>query len=106
MTKPEISIILACYNEGPTFKKSVRKIIAVLDKLKRPWEIIFVEDKSTDNTKATIEKLTAAIKGTKAIYHRKNQGRGKSVPDGIMTAKGFICGYLDVDLEVSESYIP
>ena len=41
-----------------------------------------------------------------AIYHSKNQGRGKSVADGIKTAKGEICGFLDVDLEVSADYIP
>src|SRR3989344_2025719 len=106
MRKLAVTIILPCYNEGPTFEKSVKKIVSVLKKLKKNWEIIFVEDKSTDKTKKTIEKLVSQIKNSRAIYHSKNQGRGKSVADGIKAAKGEICGFLDVDLEVSADYIP
>ena len=116
MQKVDFSLILACYNESTTFEKSVREIISVLNNLKRNWEIIFVEDKSTDETKKSVEKLAREIENAqlrqgyagqvRAIFHTKNEGRGKSVSDGIRTAKGIICGYLDVDLEVSASYIP
>ena len=106
MPKVELSIIIACYNEGPTFEESVKKIIEVAKTLKRKWEIIFVEDKSADDTRNTVEKLTQKSKNIRAIFHKKNDGRGKSVSDGIKTAKGDICGYLDIDLEVSEKYIP
>jgi len=107
MRKVDFSLILACYNEGATFEKSVREIVSVLNNLiKWNWEIMFVEDKSTDETKKSVEKLVSEIKNSRAIFHTKNEGRGKSVSDGIRTAKGIICGYLDVDLEVSASYIP
>src|SRR3990167_173995 len=106
MQKVDFSLILACYNESTTFEKSVREIVSVLNNLKRNWEIIFVEDKSTDETKKSVEEFTKEIKNAKAIFHTKNEGRGKSVSDGIKAAKGIICGYLDVDLEVSASYIP
>lgn len=121
MTRVDLSIILACYNEGPTFEKSIKKIISVLGRIGKKWEIIFVEDKSIDGTKKSIEKFTKETKKSsrrhfdssqifggqvKAIYHKKNYGRGKSVSDGIIKASGEICGYLDVDLEVSADYIP
>lgn len=106
MTRVDLSIILACYNEGPTFDDSVRRIIATCEKLKKSWEIIFVEDKSTDDTRAKVEQLVGQINNARAIYHLKNQGRGRSVADGIVASRGEICGYLDVDLEVSEKYIP
>ena len=116
MQKVDFSLILACYNESTTFEKSVREIVSVLNNLKRNWEIIFVEDKSTDETKKSVEKLAREIENAqlrqgyagqvRAIFHTKNEGRGKSVSDGIKAAKGIICGYLDVDLEVSASYIP
>jgi len=105
MPNVDFSLILACYDEGPTFEKNVWQIVSVLRKMKKKWEIIFVEDKSTDETKKTIEKLVSQIKNSKAIYHSKNQGRGKSVADGIRAAQGKICGYLDVDLEVAPDYI-
>jgi glycosyltransferase involved in cell wall biosynthesis len=104
MTK--FSLILACYNEGPTFEANVWKIEKELKKIEKPWEIIFVEDKSQDGTRAIVEKLTSRIKGAKAIYHSKNKGRGRTVSDGIRKAKGRVCGYMDVDCEISPSYIP
>lgn len=104
MTK--FSLVLACYNEGPTFEESVGKIEKELKKLKNPWEIIFVEDKSTDDTRAKVLKLAKEIKNSKVIRHPKNMGRGKTVADGIRAAKGTICGYIDVDCEISPKYIP
>lgn len=114
--KIDLSIILACYNEGPTFEKSVLEIIKILKKTKKNWEIIFVEDKSSDETRKIVEKLVGKIKNSRrrsrfggqarAIFHKKNEGRGRSVADGIIAARGKICGYLDVDLEVSADYIP
>lgn len=106
MKKVDVSIILACYNEGPTFEKSVAKIIKVLSSLKRRWEIIFVEDKSTDQTLEKIKSLLPTIGEAKLIAHNQNQGRGKSVSDGMLVSQGKICGYLDVDLEISADYIP
>ncbi len=106
MNKIQVSIIIPCFNEGPTFERSGEKIFEELKKLKANWEIIFVEDKSIDYTRDFIEKFVKKFKNTKAIYHKKNQGRGKSVSDGILASRGPICGYLDVDLEVSERYIP
>lgn len=106
MGKVEISIIIPTFNEGPTFGKSVEKIMHELKKLRKSYEIIFVEDKSIDDTKKSVEKFTKKYKNISAIYHLRNEGRGKSVSDGLKAARGEICGYLDVDLEVSERYIP
>lgn len=106
MKKPDYSLILACYNEGPTFGQSLVKISTQLKKMDGLWEIIFVEDKSTDNTKRVIEKFVAENRNTKAIYHKQNMGRGKSVTDGIIASGGDICGYIDVDCEISPHYIP
>ncbi|MDP2632571.1 MAG: glycosyltransferase family 2 protein [Candidatus Curtissbacteria bacterium] len=106
MSSVSFSLIIPCYDEGPTFEASVKKIISSLKKLKIPWEIIFVEDKSKDETAKKVENIVKKFENTRAIFHHKNFGRGKTVNDGIFAAKGKICGYLDVDLEISESYIP
>lgn len=106
MKRIDLSIILACYNEGPTLEKSVLEILKVLETTKKNWEIIFVEDKSSDETTQKVKDLARDIKNAKTIFHRQNQGRGKTVVDGISAARGVICGYLDVDLEVSADYIP
>lgn len=106
MSALDFSLIIPCYNEGSTLLDSVNKILNELNRLKLSWEIIFVEDKSTDNTREILEKIAKRIKNSKIIYHSKNQGRGKSVSDGIRLSKAEMCGFLDVDCEVSPSYIP
>ncbi len=105
MTK-SFTLILPCFNEGHTFEKSVNKIIAELKRNKVQWEIIFVEDKSIDDTKFAVEKFVKSDKKIRAIFHNRNMGRGKSVADGIAASKFSICGFMDVDCEISPSYIP
>ena len=106
MRKIDYSLILTCYNEGPTFEKSLNKIYSLIRGLNGNWEIIFVEDGSIDNTKQVIERFVVENTNVRTIYHKRNLGRGKSVADGIMAAEGKVCGYMDVDCEVSPSYIP
>lgn len=105
MKKPDLSLIIPCYNEGPTFEKSVAEIFNVLKRLKYHSEIIFVEDKSTDNTRQSVEKFVSGLPNVKAIFHLKNEGRGKSVSDGIKMSSGKTCGFMDVDCEVSPFYV-
>lgn len=105
MARTDLSLILPCYNEGPTLERSVEKIVGELKKLKRSWEIVFVEDKSGDATREKIEKLHKKIVNSKLILHEVNVGRGGSVRDGIAAASGEICGFIDVDCEISPSYI-
>lgn len=106
MNKTDFSLILACYNEGPTFEDNVGKIIGELKKLKGSWEVIFVEDKSSDETREKVEALSGKIRNSKLILHKVNTGRGKAVRDGIAAARGEICAFIDVDCEISPSYIP
>lgn len=105
MKNVEFSLILACYNEGPTFSKSVKSILKHVNALRKSWEVIFVEDRSTDDTRAAVEQIVASEKNCKAIYHAKNKGRGASVSDGIKAAGGRIVGFIDVDCEISPSYL-
>ncbi|MBI5019366.1 glycosyltransferase family 2 protein [Candidatus Gottesmanbacteria bacterium] len=105
----DLSLVLPCYNEAGLFAESVTRITAVLDAMHSPYEIIFVDDKSRDNTRNLIEQLIASEgKNSKfrAIYHTHNQGRGKTVRDGIRTARAPIVGYIDIDCEVDPVYIP
>ncbi len=106
MSKPYLSLIIPLYNEGSILEQNLKIIYKSLQKLTKSWELIFVEDKSTDNTLQKIQKLLPGFKNSRLIQHSKNEGRGKAVSDGINWAKGIYCGFLDVDLEVSADYIP
>lgn len=108
MNKYDVSLILACYNESEIFDNSVKRILSTLDKTDLTYEIIFVEDKSQDNTAKLIKK---AIKkyprhNLSVIFHTTNLGRGQTVVDGFLKAQGKIVGYIDIDLETGEWYLP
>lgn len=108
MEKIELSLILPCFNEAEHFTKSVSVIHEVLKKTGLTFEIIFVEDNSKDNTKELIKNFihSQASSQIHAIYHTANQGRGKSVSDGIKKAQGKYVGFIDIDCEISPKYIP
>lgn len=108
MDKYDVSLILACYNEAEIFNDSVERLIRTLNKTDFTWEIIFVEDKSQDNTAGLIKKAIKRYSrdNLSVIYHDKNQGRGQTVVDGFKKAKGKYAGYLDIDLEIGEWYLP
>lgn len=107
-SKFDFSLILACYNEGVSFIKNVKKVFEVLDQTDFFYEIIFVEDCSKDKTKEKIKKILKnnSHRHLSCIFHQKNEGRGKSVAEGILEAKGKVVGFIDIDLEIPAEYIP
>lgn len=108
MDKFDVSLVLPCYNEKEIFNDSVRRIVKTLSQTDYTWEIIFVEDKSTDTTADLIKKVLDKNPrlNLAAIFHPVNQGRGKSVMDGFYQAKGKFVGFIDIDLETGEWYLP
>lgn len=106
ITAKDLSLILPCYNEERIFSDSMPKIKKILDKTGLDYEIIFVDDKSCDSTALLIKKFLRSDKKSRAIFHGKNTGRGGAVVDGLKIAKGKYAGFIDIDLEVSEKYIP
>lgn len=105
---PELSLVLACYNEAEILESSFREIRDTLEAMKRPFEVIFVDDVSKDSTRALIEKIVKENPGLdlRVLLHDRNRGRGQTVTDGFRAARAPIAGYLDVDLEVHCRYIP
>ena len=104
----DLSLILACYNEEPIIRDSVREIIEVLQSTRFSFEIIFVDDVSRDRTRALIDELIAQYRDVPMtrIFHDQNTGRGGAVTDGFRQAHGEVVGYIDIDLEVHARYIP
>ncbi len=106
--QPYVSLVLACYNEAEHLETSFLEIRETLDQTTWPWEIIFVDDVSRDRTREILHAIVAAHPQhqLRLILHEQNRGRGATVTDGFRAARGEICGYIDVDLEVHCRYIP
>jgi glycosyltransferase involved in cell wall biosynthesis len=105
---PELSVVLACYNEAEILETSFAEIRDTLEEMKRPYEILFIDDVSRDRTRDLIARIVEQNRGLdlRVILHDRNRGRGQTVTDGFRAARGAIAGYLDVDLEVHSRYIP
>jgi glycosyltransferase involved in cell wall biosynthesis len=103
---PELSLVLACYNEAEHLPESVRQIRETLRGMGLRYELIFIDDCSRDGTPRLIEALCSGESDARCVMHTENVGRGGTVSEGFRLARGRIVGYIDVDLEVHCSFIP
>lgn len=106
MNTCDVSLVIACYNEKKLLRQSVYTILSILDDSVFSYELIFVDDASRDRTREIIAPLVRKNKNFRAVYHENNQGRGKTVRDGMAIAKGNVVGFIDIDLEVLPVHIP
>jgi glycosyltransferase involved in cell wall biosynthesis len=104
---PDLSLVLACYNEEKLLERSVGEIFQVLDALRVTSEVIFVDDTSRDRTRDIIARILRENprRDLRTVEHVHNVGRGGTVSDGIRAALGRFVGFIDVDLEVKACYI-
>jgi glycosyltransferase involved in cell wall biosynthesis len=107
MANPQLSIVLACYNEASHLEKSFSRLKDILSYANFTFEVIFVDDKSTDNTLQIINNIINKhpYMQMRCIVHDENTGRGRAVTDGFKAAGADIVGYIDVDLEIDAVYL-
>lgn len=101
MTCKSLSIIIPCYNEGPTIHRILNKVkdVELVNSITK--EIIIVNDCSTDNTKPVIEEYifnNPAI-NFRLLNHEVNKGKGAAIHTGIIHATGDYLIIQDADLE-------
>jgi dolichol-phosphate mannosyltransferase len=92
---PDISIVVPAHNEAGNVASLAAEIATALEG--RNYEMIFVDDKSTDSTQAELVAAKAEFPALRVLSHRKNAGQSKSVRNGILAARGAIIGTLDGD---------
>ncbi|WP_440678588.1 glycosyltransferase [Candidatus Pelagibacter sp. HIMB1611] len=100
----EISIVIPTLNEEKNIKPLTLRIIKVLKKNK--FEIIFVDDNSTDQSKKILLALSKKYKFFKPIFRKKNRDLTQSCFDGIKKSKYKNILILDADLQHNPKYIP
>ena len=97
--KIKISIIVPCYNEIKTINKIIEKTIHYLNNYNfNNYEIIIVDDHSTDGTKKTLDQFRSN-QNIKVYSHVKNLGKGAAIQTGIAKTTGEITIIQDADLE-------
>ncbi len=96
---PFLSLIIPCYNERKILKPVLEEVILYLKKQKYSWEIIVVDDGSSDNTSGVA--LGFKKRGVSLIKLSPNQGKGAALKKGFINAKGKYVVFTDADLSVS-----
>ena len=82
-----LSVFFPTYNEEGNIKSTVTKAKAVLQKYVENWEILIVNDGSTDRTKEISEELSREDERIKVFNHEVNRGYGASLKSGFYNAK-------------------
>lgn len=92
-----LSVFLPTYNESENIKSVVLHTKDVLQDVVDNWEIIVVNDGSSDNTKAVVEALSKDDKRIRVINHEKNLGYGSSLRTGFYNSKYSWISFIDSD---------
>jgi glycosyltransferase involved in cell wall biosynthesis len=88
----DVSIVIPAYNEEAAIGETIDEVMSVLESSSRRYELIVVDDGSTDQTAARADKP-----GVHVIRHRRNRGYGASLKTGTLAARGAVVLFYDAD---------
>ncbi len=101
-----LSVIIPVFNEEHNITPLYGELIKVLEKLKLPYEIIFIDDGSTDNSYRILTDIHAADKTVKVIQFRRNFGQTAAFAAGFDHAIGELILTIDADGQNDPNDIP
>jgi glycosyltransferase involved in cell wall biosynthesis len=102
----EISVIVPMRNESPNVGELYRELTATLEAFKRPYEIIVVDDGSSDDTFAQLARIQASDPRLRIIRFRRNFGQTAAFSAGFAHARGRLIVTADGDLQNDPRDIP
>jgi len=101
-----ISVVIPLLNEDESLKELHDWIAKVMQSNRFLYEIIFIDDGSTDNSWEVIEELSQQNSSVKGIRFQKNYGKSQALNAGFLAAKGDVVITMDADLQDSPDEIP
>ena len=99
------SLVIPAHNESENLPKLLEKAYSVLKKLGK-FEIIVVNDNSTDNSYEVLKNMKKKIKEIRIVNRRTNAGVGYAIREGLRNVKGDIIITMDADLSHNPEEIP
>jgi undecaprenyl-phosphate 4-deoxy-4-formamido-L-arabinose transferase len=103
---PAVSLVVPVYNEEGTVAEVYRQSVAALETVGKPFEIIFVDDGSTDGTWFELERLNAEDAHVRAVRFKRNFGQHPAMHAGLSRARGDVIVTMDGDLQNSPADLP
>jgi glycosyltransferase involved in cell wall biosynthesis len=85
---PLVSVVVLAFNEETNLRAAVGELLSELKSLGSDWELVIVDDGSTDATCAIAEEIAAAEPGVRVVHHGTNLGLGGGYRTGFREARG------------------
>ncbi len=104
--RPDVSVVVTLYNEARSLDELFRRTLSSLDGMHRPYEIVFVDDGSTDGTFAELERFHTGDARVRAVRFRRNFGQHPAMHAGLARARGDVVVTMDGDLQNAPEDIP
>lgn len=101
-----ISVFFPCYNEQGNITGVVEKALAVLEKLNADFEVIIVDDGSSDSTGKIADELAGGNDRIKVVHHQTNLGYGAALQSGFKAATKELVFYTDGDGQFDINEMP
>jgi len=103
---PQISVVIPLHNEAVTLDELYKRVRAAAEALDRTWEIIFVDDGSTDGTPDILDSMCNLDPRITVVHLRKNYGQTAALMAGFNHSHGQVIVSLDGDLQHAPEEIP
>lgn len=103
---PDLSVVVPLYNEEPNVAELHRELTAALGAWGRPYEILFVDDGSTDGTFPVLQELQAGDPRVRVVALRRNFGQTAAFAAGFAHARGRMVATSDGDLQNDPRDLP
>src|SRR6476659_5319193 len=103
---PELSVVVTLFDERATLEELHRRLTTTLEAFGRPYEILYVDDGSTDGTFATLERIHEADACVRAVRLKRNVGQHPAMHAGLSRIRGGIVVTMDGDLQNPPEDVP
>lgn len=106
LLKPILSVVIAAYNEESVMQEHIRQLITTLEERPDiPWELILINDGSTDLTGEIINAAAQGDQRVVALHLWRNYGQGRALREGFARSVGDFIITMDADLSYGPEYI-
>jgi len=103
---PDVSVVVTVFNEAGHLEELYRRLVPALAELGRPYELIFIDDGSTDGSFAILERLHDADSNVRAVRFKRNFGQHPAMHAGLARARGDVVVTMDGDLQNEPEDLP
>lgn len=102
----QVSVVIPLFNEDESLPELCSWITRVMDQEQLSYEVILIDDGSTDNSWEVITQISAANQAFKGIQFQRNYGKSAALNEGFKAAQGEVVITMDADMQDSPDEIP